>query len=148
MLSILQRQTSLRSDAYCTWLSCDGADAPNVLCWSLSVYISTHTCEAQHAIAQCLQVQRDYEELPEGAAESLRDSLLDLLLTHAASQPVRTQLCLAVAALVAHMPAAKWGPSGSLAWLVQHISKDGKEAAVPCLLDLLAILPQVSMILW
>lgn len=114
-------------------------------CAGRSALTYTNTHKAQHAIAQCLQVQRDYEELPEGAAESLRDSLLDLLLTHAASQPVRTQLCLAVAALVAHMPAAKWGPSGSLAWLVQHISKDGKEAAVPCLLDLLAILPQVSI---
>lgn len=92
-----------------------------------------------------MQVQRDFEELPGGAAESLRDSLLDLLLIHAASQPVRVQLCLAVAALVAHMPAAQWAPSGSLAWLVQHISKDGNEAALPCLLDLMAILPQVSM---
>ena len=89
-------------------------------------------------------MQRDFEELPGGAAESLRDSLLDLLLAHAASQPVRTQLCLAVTALVAHMPADKWAPSGSVAWLVQHISKDGKEGALPCLLDLLAILPEVS----
>ena len=71
--------------------------------------------------------------------------MLDLLLAHAASQPVRTQLCLAVAALVAHMPPERWAPSGSVAWLVQHLSKDGKEGALPCLLDLLAILPEVRL---
>ena len=69
---------------------------------------------------------------------------MDLLLAHASSHPVRTQLCLAVAALVAHMPPERWAPSGSVAWLVQHISKDGKEGALSCLLDLLAILPEVS----
>ncbi len=93
-----------------------------------------------------VQVQRDFEELPEGAAASLRDSLVELLLRFGTgSSPVRTQLCLAVAALTAHMPPQQWGPGGSLQWLVQRLSigTDSQQAALPCLLDLLTILPQV-----
>ena len=89
-------------------------------------------------------MQRDFEELPEGAAASLRDSLVELLLRFGnGSPPVRTQLCLAVAALVAHMPPQQWGPGGSLQWLVQRLSSDSQAAALPCLLELLTILPQV-----
>jgi len=90
-------------------------------------------------------VQRDFEELPEGAAASLRDSLVELLLRFGTgSPPVRTQLCLAVAALVAHMPQQQWGPGGSLQWLVQRLSSsESQQAALPCLLELLTILPQV-----
>ena len=54
-----------------------------------------------------LQVQRDFEELPQGAAQSLRDSLVTLLVKHCqGNAAVRTQLCLAIAALAAHLPAA------------------------------------------
>lgn len=96
---------------------------------------------------QCVQVQRDFEELPQGAAASLRDSLVELLLRFGnGSPPVRTQLCLAVAALVAHMPPQQWGPGGSLQWLVQRLSSDSQAAALPCLLELLTILPQVHAI--
>ncbi|CAL8471497.1 g11039 [Coccomyxa elongata] len=103
--------------------------------------------EAQYFSAQTLRtkVQRDFEELPEGAAASLRDSLVELLLRFGTgSSPVRTQLCLAVAALTAHMPPQQWGPGGSLQWLVQRLSigTDSQQAALPCLLDLLTILPQ------
>ena len=97
-------------------------------------------------VVQGVQVQRDFEELPEGAVASLRDSLVDLLLRFGTgSPPVRTQLCLAVAALTAHMPPQQWGPGGSLQWLVQRLSigTDSQQAALPSLLELLTILPQV-----
>ena len=91
------------------------------------------------------QVQRDFEELPAEAASALRDSLVELLLRFAAgSAPVRTQLCLAVAALAAHMPPQRWAPAGSaVAWLVQRLTKEPGQAALPCLLELLTVLPQV-----
>ena len=90
------------------------------------------------------QVQRDFEELPAGAAASLRDSLVELLLRYSAgSPPVRTQLCLAIAALAAHMPPERWAPAaGSVAWLVQRLSAEPQQAALPCLLELLTVLPQ------
>ncbi|BDA46876.1 Transportin-3 [Coccomyxa sp. Obi] len=108
---------------------------------------ATSNLEAQYFSAQTLRtkVQRDFEELPEGAAASLRDSLVELLLRFGTgSPPVRTQLCLAVAALTAHMPPQQWGPGGSLQWLVQRLSSgtDSQQAALPCLLELLTILPQ------
>ena len=92
-----------------------------------------------------MQVQRDFEELPAEAASALRDSLVELLLRYAAgSAPVRTQLCLAIAALAAHMPPQRWAPAGSaVAWLVQRLTKEPEQAALPCLLELLTVLPQV-----
>lgn len=103
-----------------------------------------HQGAGHHPACGIAQVQRDFEELPEGAAASLRDSLVELLLRFGnGSPPVRTQLCLAVAALVAHMPPQQWGPGGSLQWLVQRLSSDSQAAALPCLLELLTILPQV-----
>lgn len=59
------------------------------------------------------QVQRDFEELPEEAIPQLRDSLFNLLVRSSkGAPPVRTQLCLALAAMAAHLPAAGWGEGG------------------------------------
>uniref|UniRef100_A0A1D2AEU2 Importin N-terminal domain-containing protein n=1 Tax=Auxenochlorella protothecoides TaxID=3075 RepID=A0A1D2AEU2_AUXPR len=77
--------------------------------------------EARYLCAQTLRtkITRDYEELPPSAVPSLRDSLLRMLLAtrdgHAAT---RTQLCLALASLAAHLPADQWAPAGGgvLAW--------------------------------
>jgi transportin-3 len=69
---------------------------------------------------------------------------VELLLRYGrGSPPVRTQLCLAIAALVAHLPADHWGPGGSVQWLVQRLSMEPGPAALPCLLELLTVLPQV-----
>jgi transportin-3 len=103
--------------------------------------------EAQHFAAQTLRtkVQRDFEELPASAAGALRDSLVELLL-RAGSAPVRTQLCLALAALAAHMPPERWAPApGAVAWLVQRLGAEPGPAALPCLLELLTVLPQVHL---
>lgn len=89
-------------------------------------------------------MQRDFEELPAGAAESLRSSLVELLLRYGNAGIVRTQLCLAIAALVAHLPSEGWGPGGSVQWLVQRLGMEPGPSALPCLLDLLTILPQVG----
>lgn len=102
--------------------------------------------EAHYFAAQTLRtkVQRDFEELPAGAAGALRDSLLTLLVQHCAGgAAVRTQLCLAVAALAAHMPAAQWGPNGVVGWLVQRLGGEPQSVSLPCMLELLTVLPQV-----
>ena len=91
------------------------------------------------------QVQRDYEELPAGAALQLRDSLVNLLVKHCqGNAPVRTQLCLAIAALAAHLPAVQWGPEGVVGWLAQRLGSEPQAVSLPCMLELLTVLPQVG----
>lgn len=95
-----------------------------------------------------MQVQLDFDELPAGAAASLRDSLVGLLLRYAhGSRPTRTQLCLALAALAAHLPAAEWGGGGAVQWLAGRMAGEPSEAALPCMLELLTVLPQVRTFL-
>eukprot|EP00879_Flechtneria_rotunda_P018208 GHRR01019098.1.p2 GENE.GHRR01019098.1~~GHRR01019098.1.p2 ORF type:complete len:293 (+),score=112.18 GHRR01019098.1:708-1586(+) len=90
-----------------------------------------------------LQVQRDFEELPPEAVPQLRDSLLQLLLRFGKGTPsVRTQLCLAMAALAAHLPAAQWGEGGVLRWLMERFSGQDPAVAMSCMLELLTVLPQ------
>lgn len=92
-----------------------------------------------------LQVQRDYEELPADAVPQLRDSILALLLRFGKGTPaVRTQLCLAMAALAAHLPAAQWSEGGVLRWLMERFAGQDPEIALGCMLELLTVLPQVS----
>ncbi|EFN54933.1 hypothetical protein CHLNCDRAFT_134668 [Chlorella variabilis] len=101
--------------------------------------------EAHYFAAQTLRtkVQRDFEELPAGAAGALRDSLVALLVQHCSgSAAVRTQLCLAVAALAAHLPAVQWGPSGVVGWLAQRLGGEPQTVSLPCMLELLTVLPQ------
>jgi hypothetical protein len=70
------------------------------------------------------QVQRDFEELPAEAADSLRGSLISLLLRFSrGAPPVRTQLCLALAAMPPHMAAGSWGEGGVINWLAQHLGQ-------------------------
>lgn len=61
-----------------------------------------------------LQVQRDYEELPAEQVPALRGKLLALTLQNARASPaLRTQLCLAMAALAVHLPASQWTVSAA-----------------------------------
>ena len=105
-----------------------------------------HTHLPLSLVAACLQVQRDFEELPQGAAQSLRDSLVTLLVKHCqGNAAVRTQLCLAVAALASHLPAAQWDPtSGVVGWLAQRLGGEAQNVSLPCMLELLTVLPQVG----
>lgn len=97
------------------------------------------------SMAMLLQVQRDYNELPAEAVAALRDSLFALLLRYAKDSPaVRTQLCLALAALAAHAPAALWGEQGVLGWLMNAFSSQPREVALSCMLELMTVLPQVG----
>ncbi|KAI3438282.1 hypothetical protein D9Q98_000717 [Chlorella vulgaris] len=101
--------------------------------------------EAHYFAAQTLRtkVQRDFEELPAGAAGALRDSLVAMLVQHCSgSAAVRTQLCLAIAALAAHLPASQWGPSGVVGWLAQRLGGEPQNVSLPCMLELLTVLPQ------
>lgn len=92
-----------------------------------------------------MQVQRDFEELPGNAIGSLRDSLMDLLLRYAASSPmVRVQLCLALAAMAAHVPSNQWGPGGIIQWLMSRLDGVAPETSLPVMLEMLVVLPEVS----
>lgn len=90
------------------------------------------------------QVQRDFEELPDAAVDSLRDSLVTLLLKFArGAPPVRTQLCLALAALCTHVPAERWGgPNGAPRWFANRFQTFPPETALPCMLELMTVIPQ------
>ena len=91
-----------------------------------------------------LQVQRDYEELPEIAVGNLRNSLADLF-THFSQGPtaVRTQLALALAAMAAHAPPTQWEGGGVIPWFTERIRSQPQEVALACMLELLTVLPQV-----
>ena len=90
-------------------------------------------------------MQRDFEELPGNAIGSLRDSLMDLLLRYAASSPmVRVQLCLALAAMAAHVPSNQWGPGGIIQWLMSRLDGVAPETSLPVMLEMLVVLPEVS----
>jgi transportin-3 len=92
-------------------------------------------------------VQRDFEELPEGAIGSLRDSIMELMLRHAAKGPlVRVQLCLAFAALVAHVPSSQWGgpSSGVVQWLTTQLDGQPPDVSIPVMLEMLVVLPEVT----
>jgi len=91
------------------------------------------------------QVQRDFEELPAQAADALRASLLELLIRFATgATAVRTQLCLAIAAMAAHIPAKQWGQSGVVMWLAENLGRQSQEVALPCMLELLTVIPEAS----
>ncbi|KAF6259150.1 armadillo-type protein [Scenedesmus sp. NREL 46B-D3] len=101
--------------------------------------------EYTYFCAQTLKtkVQRDYEELPAEAVPQLRDSVLQLLLRFGRGAPaVRTQLCLAMAALAAHLPAAQWSEGGVLRWLMERFNGQDPAVAMSCMLELLTVLPQ------
>lgn len=72
------------------------------------------------------------------AAASLRDSLVRALLRFAGGPTsVRTALCLALAALAAHLPSPAWPAGGALPALAERLSAEPPDRAVPCLLELL-----------
>lgn len=94
-----------------------------------------------------LQVQRDFEELPAAAAEALRRSLLKLVIRFAHGPlPVRTQLCLAIAAMAAHVPSQQWGQGGIVQWLADNVGSQSQDIALPCMLELLTVLPEVHCV--
>jgi len=117
--------------------------------WSLAdgvLHDGSSPMEAQYFCAQTLRtkVQRDFEELPAGAAESLRDSLVSLILRFSSgASPVRTQLCLALAAIPPHMPATSWGPGGLTHWLAERLTQgQSNKEGLRCLLEMLTVIPQ------
>lgn len=115
------------------WTVCDGL-----------LHDPGSTPEVNFFCSQTLKhkVQRDFDDLPAGAARSLRESLITLLLKFDEG-PVRKQLALAVASLAAHLPAAEWGGVGALQWLATRLTGNGGgSTALPCLLELLTVFPQ------
>jgi len=116
--------------------------------WSISdavLHDTNSILEAQYFCAQTLRtkVQRDFDELPDHAIDGLRDSLLTLLIKYSkGAPPVRTQLCLALAAMSVHVPAHRWGSGGVITWLANKLNSVPADTALPCLLELLTVLPQ------
>lgn len=98
-------------------------------------------------------MQRDFEELPLSAVHSLQETLVQLTLQHARSSPaIRTQLCLALAALALHLPPSEWvdgaagngsGHAGVVYWLWARFGGQAPDIALPCMLELLTVLPEV-----
>ena len=92
----------------------------------------------------CLQAMKDFEELPAQAADALRASLLELLLAFGqGAASVKIQLCLALAAVAVHMPAAQWEGGGPVQWLVHKLQRAPQPLALPCMLGVLEVLPEV-----
>lgn len=91
------------------------------------------------------QVQKDVEELSPEAVTSLKESLMNLLTRFAKGPPpVRTQICLAIAALAAHISANTWGDGGCVQWLVTRLNGSPPDVALPAMLEMLLVLPQVG----
>ncbi|XP_008644787.1 transportin MOS14 isoform X3 [Zea mays] len=87
------------------------------------------------------KVQRDFEELPSEAFRSLQDSLYVLLKKfNKGPQKVRTQICIAIAALAVHVPVEDWGAGGIVNWLSDEMKTHPE--FIPGFLELLIVLPQ------
>ena len=88
-------------------------------------------------------MQKDFDEVPAEAVNQLRASLIQLLL-HFAKGPsnLRIQLSLAISALAIHVPAQQWEGGSVIQWFVSCIRSVPPEQALPCLLELLKVLPQ------
>ncbi|GLC47401.1 hypothetical protein PLESTB_001959900 [Pleodorina starrii] len=120
----------------------------SVEAWSVAdgvLHDPSSSMEAQYFCAQTLRtkVQRDFEELPPDAVDSLRESLLQLLIRFSkGAPPVRTQLCLGLAALAVHVPSERWGDGGVVRWFALKFSPLPPDLALPCMLELLTVLPQ------
>lgn len=57
---------------------------------------------------------------------------------------MRTQLCLGLAAVAVHVPAERWGEAGVIRWFGFKFGAVGADVALPCMLELLTVLPQVG----
>jgi len=115
--------------------------------WSICdsiLHDSASSQEARYFCSQTLRtkIERDFDELPPGAAQSLRDSFMVLLLKYSTGNPqVRTQLCIAIAGLAAHVPASEWD-GNQIAWLADRMGREPQGTGLPCMLQLLAVLPE------
>ena len=88
------------------------------------------------------QAREDFEQLPPGAAVSLRGSLLALLARFGSGPAaVRSALCAAVAELAAHTPAGEWECGGVVPWLAARIAEGGAGAA-GVLVEVLQCVPE------
>ncbi|WOL09630.1 transportin MOS14 [Canna indica] len=87
------------------------------------------------------KVQRDFEELPLDSFRPLRDSLYTLLKKLSKGPPkVRTQICIAVAALSVHVSIKDWGDGGIVNWLSNEMKSHPEY--IRSFLELLAVLPE------
>lgn len=64
------------------------------------------------------------------------------MIRRAYSKAWSMQLCLGMVALAVHMPPEEWGTGGVVQWLGKELGSHAD--AIPCLLELVTVLPQVS----
>lgn len=124
------------------WLE---AFAQSAHCWSIADALLHQSADlaVQTQMAQALRnkIQADFEELPAGAADSLRGSLMELLAKYAAGPAAaRSALCQGIAALAAHTEAARWGAAGVVGFLQERIG--AAPAAAAALLEILQCVPE------
>ena len=122
------------------WQKTEGAW--NVCCDVLQQQ-SQSDLETCYFAAQTLRtkVVRDFEELPGDVSKTMPETILGMVSLHAKGPPaVRTQLCLALAALALHIPSSEW-PGGSLVrWIGGTLG--GLVDAQNILLEVLTVIPQ------
>lgn len=106
---------------------------------------SQNDLETCYFAAQTLRtkVVRDFEELPDNVSKKMPETILGMLSLHAKGPPaVRTQLCLALAALALHIPASEW-PGGNLVrWIGGQMGSFVDDNVQHILLEILTVLPQ------
>ncbi|RZR92965.1 hypothetical protein BHM03_00021348 [Ensete ventricosum] len=113
-------------------ISCPFVNDPPALARILSRVVATRYSNS---------VQRDFEELPSEAFRPLRDSLYALLKKLDTGPPkVRTQICVAVAALAVHVSVEDWGDGGIVNWLSSEMKSHPEY--MRSFLELLTVLPQ------
>lgn len=144
--SLYHDTDSNKREASNAWLEkWQRSEAAWTVCYEV---LSNASCDLEtcYFAAQTLRTKilRDFEELPRDTGFGLPETLLGLLSRHAnAPNAVKTQLCLCLAALVLHLPAAKWSGGSFLESLQQFAGKHAQSGDVMgVILEVLTVVPQ------
>jgi len=102
--------------------------------------------ETCYFAAQTLRTKilRDFEELEHDVGRTLPESIMGILSLRASgTTAVRTQLCLAIAALALHIPAAEWEGGDLIHWIgIRMASSQVNDSMQHILLEILTVVPQ------
>ena len=103
--------------------------------------------EAKHLCSLALRnkCMQDLEELPKENVLSLREAIVVLVLSCGQDlSAIRTQLCLALSGIAAHLPWAEWNNVGVVAWVEARFRGEPKPHSSICLVEVLCILAEES----
>ncbi|KAJ9534902.1 hypothetical protein QJQ45_029539, partial [Haematococcus lacustris] len=129
----------------------------SVAAWSISdavLHDTASSVEAQYFCAQTLRtkVQRDFEELPLDSVPGLRESLVSLLLSMQRVRPLCARSCAwpggadcaPAGTALGHTAGPGAAMGGPVTWLAQRLQGESADLSLPCLLELLTVMPQAS----